>query len=288
MLGYGPNTSESDADVLRQLPDLSVGTRATPLAFLGHDGSMKPWMLDEVAFAGPEHLDPSFVAAYDRKSGTHPAEDIALLGLHGLDGSSTLVDLGAGTGRFALAVAGHCGRVWAVDVSPAMVEHMQGEAGRQGITNVSCIRAGILSYEHEESSVDFVYTRNALHHMPDFWKAIALQNIADLLRPGGVLLLRDLIYDVEASDVAPAFAAWFDGATTDTTRGYTAAELAEHVRSEHSTFRWLLEPMITRTGLEIVDVAYTGVTYGRYVCVRPAWSGRARRDDLVLLGEPQR
>jgi hypothetical protein len=27
----------------------------------------KPWMLDEPAHAGPEHLDPAFVAGYERK-----------------------------------------------------------------------------------------------------------------------------------------------------------------------------------------------------------------------------
>jgi hypothetical protein len=27
----------------------------------------KPWMLDELAYAGPEHLDPAFVAGYERK-----------------------------------------------------------------------------------------------------------------------------------------------------------------------------------------------------------------------------
>ncbi|HEX9357884.1 MAG TPA: hypothetical protein VF933_29210 [Streptosporangiaceae bacterium] len=29
----------------------------------------KPWMLDELAHAGPEHLDPSFAAGFDRKHG---------------------------------------------------------------------------------------------------------------------------------------------------------------------------------------------------------------------------
>ncbi|MGH3251859.1 MAG: hypothetical protein ACRDOI_37395 [Trebonia sp.] len=29
----------------------------------------KTWMLDELAHAGPEHLDPGFVAGFDRKQG---------------------------------------------------------------------------------------------------------------------------------------------------------------------------------------------------------------------------
>ncbi len=82
-------------------------------------------------------------------------------------------------------------------------------------------------------------------------------------------MLRDLIYDVEPREVGASFARWFDAAATDPARGYTRDELAEHVRTEHSTFRWLLEPMIVHAGLEIVDVDYTRGTYGRYICVRP-------------------
>jgi hypothetical protein len=40
-------------------------------------------------------------------------------------------------------------------------------------------------------------------HLPDFWKAIALVRLADVLRPGGVLRLWDII---EADYSAPVFA----------------------------------------------------------------------------------
>jgi predicted RNA methylase len=87
---------------------------------------IKPWVLDELAHAGPEHLDPDFVAGYERKQGyPDPAEDLAVLAAHGLDETSTVVDLGAGTGRFALAAARRFGRVTAVDISPAMLEFLR-------------------------------------------------------------------------------------------------------------------------------------------------------------------
>ena len=63
-------------------------------------------MLDELAHAGPEHLDAGFIAGYDRKQGyPDPAADIAAFAAHGLDGTSTVVDLGAGTGQFAVPAA---------------------------------------------------------------------------------------------------------------------------------------------------------------------------------------
>ena len=64
------------------------------------------WMIDELAHAGPEHLDAAFVAGYDRKQGyPDPAEDLAVFEAHGLDGASAVLDLGAGSGQFALAAA---------------------------------------------------------------------------------------------------------------------------------------------------------------------------------------
>ena len=151
----------------------------------------EPWMIDELAHAGPEHLDPAFVAGYDRKQGyPDPAEDLAVFEAHGLGRTSAVLDLGAGSGQFALAAARRFGHVTAVDVSPAMNALLRERAAAAGLTNLDCVRAGFLSYDHPGPPVDGVYTRNALHQLPDFWKAVALARIADAMRPGGVLRLR--------------------------------------------------------------------------------------------------
>jgi hypothetical protein len=52
----------------------------------GNNGRMtESWMIDELAHAGPEHLDPAFVTGYDRKQGyPDPAEDLAVFETHGL------------------------------------------------------------------------------------------------------------------------------------------------------------------------------------------------------------
>jgi ribosomal protein L11 methylase PrmA len=69
------------------------------------------WSPDELAHAGAEHLDIGYVAGYDRKAGTDPTADLELMRDLGLGETSTLVDLGAGTGALALAAAGTCRRV---------------------------------------------------------------------------------------------------------------------------------------------------------------------------------
>lgn len=224
-------------------------------------------MLEELALAGPEHLDEAYVAGYDRKAGFDPVPDVELLRSLGLGAESTLVDLGAGTGTFALAAAPYCKRVVAVDVSPAMVDALRAKAGEQA--NVECVQAGFLSYRHTGAPPDFVYSRNALHHLPDFWKAVALERLSARLQEGGTLRLRDLVFSYEPADAEAGIAAWLDRAVASSDDGWTRAELETHLREEFSTFTWLLEPMLEHAGFEIVARDHAAIgAYADYVCVR--------------------
>jgi ubiquinone/menaquinone biosynthesis C-methylase UbiE len=229
----------------------------------------KPWVIDELAHAGPEHLDTGFVTGYDQKQGhPDPAEDLAVFAAHGLTGTSTIVDLGAGTGQFALAAARHFGHVIAVDVSPAMLKLLADRAASAVLTNLEWVQAGFLSYEHVGSPADGVFTRNALHHLPDFWKGLALERIGRMVLRGAVLRIHDLIYDFDPSEADQVFERWFARSAEDPALGYTPADLAEHIRTEYSTFRWLLEPMLIAAGFEIETAAFGGSVYGAYTCVK--------------------
>ncbi len=225
-------------------------------------------MLDELAHAGQEHLDEAYVAGYEAKSQYDPAPDVDVLREHGLDRHSTVVDLGAGTGVFAIAVAPHCGRVIAVDVSPAMVDVLHRRVAASGLDNIEVVHGGYLTYEHRGAAPGFVFSRNALHQVPDFWKGIALDRVARLLPPNGILRLRDLVYEFEPAEAAVRIAAWLAGAVDDPARGWTADELAEHVRIEHSTYSWLFEPLLDRVGFEIIEREYVRGAYGAYTCRR--------------------
>lgn len=59
-----------------------------------------------------------------------------------------------------------------------------------------------------------------------------------------------------------------DGAADDPSLGYTRDDYAEHVRTEFSTFRWLLEPMLSVAGFEIVTSSFCDFVYGAYTCVK--------------------
>ena len=229
------------------------------------------WWLDEARHAGRENLDELHVQRYDAKMDADASAELRMLEEMGLVGpASTVVDLGAGTGQFALAAAGACQRVVAVDVSPVMLARLAEKAERAAVGNVELAPAGFLSYEHTGAPPDLVYSRFALHHLPDFWKAVALRRVAAMLRPGGAFRLWDVVYGFDPGEAEARIEAWIaDIVTSDIEDGWTRAELAEHVRDEHSTYTWLLEPMLERAGFDISDAELddSGML-ARYLCRR--------------------
>jgi ubiquinone/menaquinone biosynthesis C-methylase UbiE len=230
----------------------------------------RSWVLDELAFAGRENRDAEHVARYDEKMDSGAAAELAELQAAGLDEGATVIDMGAGTGQFTVAAAGAVRRVIAVDVSPVMLEQLRAKLRDGGVGNVECVEGGFLTYEHGGEPADLVYTHLALHHLPDFWKAMALTRMAEMLKPGGMLRLSDVVYGFEPTEAEAGLEAWMaEMASDDVEGGWTRAELEEHVRDEHSTFTWLLEPMIERAGFAIEQAKYSDDRiFAHYRCVK--------------------
>ncbi|HEY2354652.1 MAG TPA: class I SAM-dependent methyltransferase [Gaiellaceae bacterium] len=225
--------------------------------------SAPSWHPDERAHAGPEHLDPQYVAGYDAKTALDLDDALGILRRHGLGSDTTLVDLGCGTGLLASTAARECRRVVGVDPSPAMLE-----LARARTDAVEWVEAGFLTYTHTGEPPQLVHSRHALHHLPDFWKGVALARIHEMLAPGGVLVLRDLVYDFEPVEAGERIEAWLAAASTSPATGWTREELETHVRDEPGTYAWLLESLLERTGFEIRERDVRNGIYATYVCAR--------------------
>ena len=105
--------------------------------------------------------------------------------------------------------------------------------------------------------------------------------MSQMMKPGAVLRIHDLIFDFQPSEANEVFDRWFAKAADDPDHGYTAKELAEHIRTEYSTFRWLFEPMLAAAGFEIVTAEFEGRIRHLHVCealIAPtlAWAGTIR------------
>lgn len=230
------------------------------------------WWIDETRHAGEEHLEPDQVDRYDEKIPFDPSEEVDLLLELGLSEGDTVVDFGTGTGVFPLAVADHCERVVAVDVSEPMLEVTRGKIARRDVRNVEVVHEGFVSYEHRGDPASFVFSKNALHHLPDFWKVEALKNVGRTLEPGGVLRLRDLVYSFDPRESHEAVESWLEGMASTM---FTDEELHAHFREEFSTYDFLLEPMLEAVGFEILESTYERAFYADYVC---EWQGETDED----------
>jgi SAM-dependent methyltransferase len=104
------------------------------------------------------------------------------------------VDLGAGAGFVALALAPLAGSVLAVDISPVMAESLAAHAGQAGLRNVRIQVADLRTFQLPPGSVDLVVSSYALHHLRDEDKRTLAAEAARWLRPGGRIVVADMMF----------------------------------------------------------------------------------------------
>lgn len=104
-----------------------------------------------------------------------------------------VVDVGAGGGALAVPVALVAERVIAVDVSTRMLDRLSRRADEEGLENVEPNPGAIEELDLNPASVDLIVSNYALHHLLDRDKARFVQDAATWLRPGGKLVIGDMM-----------------------------------------------------------------------------------------------
>lgn len=233
--------------------------------------SFPAWYFDESKMVGVDFEDVTQVEAFDLKQASStPEKERALVTRLGITSGHTVIDLGAGTANFAIqaSLGGAC--VHAVDISQAMLAYARNKAQKAGVTNIKFHRAGFLTYEHDGDLADFVITKAALHILPDFWKMVAFVRVASMLKPGGILYLRDVIFSFPPTEYETSIDAWIEPVAKPEGEGWTARDYEMHVREEHSTFAWVIEGMLSRAGFNIAEANYLTPTAAEYLCIKLA------------------
>jgi len=179
------------------------------------------------------------VAENYRTSAVHMAgaDMDAMIEAAALQGHERILDAGTGTGHTALAFAPRVTHVTAFDLTEPMLEQGRKLAAERGLTNLDFRQGDVEEMPFEDAAFDLVVSRYSAHHWPR--PARALQEIARVLKPGGMFLLGDI--------VAPA----------DPTRDTFLQTLEllrdpSHVR-DHSIAQW--SQMFEAAGFS-VDVAF--------------------------------
>ena len=104
-----------------------------------------------------------------------------------VDGGAEVLDVAAGTGVLARALAPRVARVVASDISKELLEVGAGEAP----ANVSFERASAEDLPYAAASFDLVATRYSIHHF--LRPELALHQMYRVCRSGGALLVIDIV-----------------------------------------------------------------------------------------------
>jgi len=226
------------------------------------------WQYDEFKQVGTDYGSKAEVEIYDASHAEFrdmEGESIKVLASLEIKGSDALIDFGSGTGTFAIQAARRCAKVYAVDVSQAMIECAAAKANKAGTTNIEFHHAGFLTYEHNDSPVDAVVTTFAFHHLPDFWKGIALKRINGMLKPGGQLYIHDVI--MKETNALENIAALIDKLAT--AGGKLLREDTErHFKDEYSTYDWVVDGLLSRAGFTIKSKRIDDGVLGTYICTK--------------------
>jgi ubiquinone/menaquinone biosynthesis C-methylase UbiE len=102
--------------------------------------------------------------------------------------SASVADVGTGTGFVAAGLASHAVKVYGFDANPKMLEIARKNLA--GFSNVELKQSAGDQLPLTDQSVDGVFANMYLHHAVDPEKAI--QEMARILKPGGVLCITDL------------------------------------------------------------------------------------------------
>jgi SAM-dependent methyltransferase len=103
-------------------------------------------------------------------------------------GCENALEIGCGTGAFARRLAKHCRRVVGLDLSAKMIAVARARSSR--FENLEFQLADAMTWNFPQSHFDFICSIATLHHLD---QRELLPKIRDALKPGGVLVILDLV-----------------------------------------------------------------------------------------------
>jgi ubiquinone/menaquinone biosynthesis C-methylase UbiE len=108
----------------------------------------------------------------------------------------TILEVGPGTGYYALAVAEALapgGTLHILDLQPEMLDHTTRRAREAGIDNVAAREADASRLPYDDATFDAAYLVAVLGEIPD--QDAALRELSRVVRPGGRVVVGELFGD---------------------------------------------------------------------------------------------
>ena len=222
----------------------------------------RDWYYNERGRIG---LEPAVASIY----GSDDDGDLrarAALKMLGVKKGWRIADIGCGIGVLATEAALMGAEVDAIDISPAML-HLAELHAQSRRAPIRTRPSGLLSFAYEPNSYDLIVSEFTLHHLPDFWKAVALARIFAALKPGANFYLRDIVFVSMPDGTERSVEQWADFNIKN--QDFERDSVVTHMRDEYSTFGWVIERMLTEVGFTLVSADYHAPLHGTYLLKKP-------------------
>jgi predicted methyltransferase len=141
-------------------------------------------------FENPDLKD--FIQKFEGESREIAAHSQEIVAACKLKAGMAVADVGAGTGLFTrkfAAAVGPGGKVYAVDIAPTFLRHIEKTCREGRLKNVETVLCDQFSTRLPKNSVDLVFICDTYHHFE--FPQRTLSSIHDALRPGGQVVLID-------------------------------------------------------------------------------------------------
>jgi protein-L-isoaspartate O-methyltransferase len=124
-----------------------------------------------------------------------------------------VADIGAGTGAFMAAISAELGdgTLYAVDIVPQFLAHLEQRAGAEGLTNVVVVHASDTETTLPAASVDLLFICDVYHHFE--YPSVYLRSLYETLKPEGRMVIVEF----------------------DKVPGKTSEAMLKHVRQDKAT-----------------------------------------------------
>jgi ubiquinone/menaquinone biosynthesis C-methylase UbiE len=138
-----------------------------------------------------DQFDPGHAERLEEPARLEALPPAAVVGLLRLDGAETVVDYGAGTGIYTLAVAAAVprGRVFAIEALPRLVQLFRQRITPDLAERICLVETGDNVVPLDDAEADRVVMVDVLHHLYD--QPEALEEVVRVLRPGGLFVVLD-------------------------------------------------------------------------------------------------